>query len=304
MEFRHLRYIVAVAEELHFGRAAIRLNISQPPLSHQIQQIEEELGVRIFQRTKRAVQLTEAGKRIVAEAHLVLSQVDHLSRVAARAGEGEIGNLSVGALIAVNDILVDTLSIFAKRYPGVHVELQYMTTGAQIESLIEERIQVGFLALPIQEASLVAEIVEEEPLRIALPKNHPLARCQRVPLSALADQPFILFRRRTTPGLHDLITGICKNAGVSLNVVHEVDSILASLTLVRADLGIAFCVASMQQKSNGIVFRPLEEPEPRVRYGITYRRDAQSPVLSSFLGVVRQVIRRRRPDLREAGSRR
>jgi DNA-binding transcriptional LysR family regulator len=184
MQLRDLRYIVAVAEELNFSRAAMRLNMSQPPLSHQIQQFENELGVRIFQRTKREVRLTEAGRRIVAEAYRVLSRVDRLTKVASQARDGEIGHLSVGALGGVEEILVETLNIFARQHPGVHVELQYISTAAQIQGLREGRIQVGFLSLPIHQETLVAETVKQEPLRIALPRTHPLARCERVALSA------------------------------------------------------------------------------------------------------------------------
>src|SRR5262245_12489396 len=154
MELRHLRYLVAVAEELHLGRAAIRLHISQPPLSQQIRQLEEELGVQLFERTKREVRLTEAGRRIVTEAHEVLRQVDHFSNVAARASEGAIGHLSVAGPGGVNEILVETLRVFAKQYPGVRIELQFMNTGLQIEALRERRIQVGFLNMPVNDPNL------------------------------------------------------------------------------------------------------------------------------------------------------
>jgi DNA-binding transcriptional LysR family regulator len=293
MELRHLRYVVAVAEELHFGRAALRLNISQPPLSQQIQQIENELGVRIFQRTKREVQLTDAGKRIVAEAYQVLGQVDHLSKVAARASNGEIGQISVGAVGGVNEILVDTLKIFGKQYPGVHVDLQFMCTGEQLERFHEERIQVGFLGLPVKQDKLVTEVVKEQPLLVAMPKSHPLARCQRMTVNELADQPFIFFPRRRSPGLHDFITRMCRNAGFTLNVVHEVDSIDASLIFVRAHLGLAFCVADIEEKPNGIVYRPLKAPEARMQYGMVYKRETLSPVVQSFVSAVRQVVRAR-----------
>jgi DNA-binding transcriptional LysR family regulator len=293
MQLRDLRYIVAVAEELNFSRAAMRLNMSQPPLSHQIQQFENELGVRIFQRTKREVRLTEAGRRIVAEAYRVLSQVDRLTKAATQARNGDVGHLSVGALGGVQEILVETLSIFARQHPGVHVELQYTSTAAQIQALREGRMQVCFLSLPVHHETLAVEVVKEEPLRIALPKTHPLARCERVALSALADEPFIFVLRRVTPGFHDLVTGICRDAGFNLKVVHEVDSPPASLTLVGANLGLAFCVASMESNASNIVFRPLQHPEPQVQYGMVYKRDAQSsPVVNSFLEVVRQVVRR------------
>ena len=288
-----MRYLVAVAEELHFGRAAIRLNISQPPLSQQIRQLEEELGVRLFQRTKREVRLTEAGRRIVSEAHQVLSQVDHFAKVAARASEGEIGHLSVGAPGGVNEILVETLRTFADRYPGVHIELQYMSTGMQIESLREGRIRVGFVTLPIHDTTLTLEPIKKEPLWVALPKGHALARHKRVPVAALADQRFILFPRRVTPGLHDSITAMCRNAGFNLHVVHEVDNIVASLTLVRAGLGLAFCAPSIRYLWKDIVFRPLQQSAPPIEYAVAYKRGGQSPVLDAFLGVVRQVAQKK-----------
>jgi len=292
MELRHLRYLVAVAEELHFGRAAIRLHISQPPLSQQIRQLEEELGVKLFDRTKREVRLTEAGKRIVNEAHQVLSQVEHFARVAAHAGEGAIGRLSVAGPGGVNEILVGALQVFAKRYPAVRIELQFMNTGFQIEALREGRIDVGFLNQPVNDANLVLETVRTEPLWIALPKGHRLARINRVPLKELADEQFILFARRGSPGLHDLITTACRNAGFSLNVVHEVDNIIASLMLVTAGLGLAFCTPSMQKLWPDIVFRPLQAGAPQVGYAVAFRQGAQSPVLESFLRVVRQTARK------------
>ena len=292
MELRHLRYLVAVAEELHFGRAAIRLNISQPPLSQQIRQLEEELGVRLFQRTKREVRLTEAGKRIVNEAQQVLSQVDHFTKVAARASEGEIGHLSVAAAGGVNEILVETLGAFAKRYPAVQIELQYMSTGVQIEALREHRIQVGFVHLPVHEPTLVLELIKKEPLWVALPKTHPLARYRRLPLTELAQHPFVLFARRVSPGLHDIITAACRNAGFSLNVAHEVDNVVASLTLVQANLGLAFCSPSMQTLWPDLEFRALRGAVPSLDYAVAYRSDRQSPVLDSFLRVVRQISRK------------
>ncbi|HET9215671.1 MAG TPA: LysR family transcriptional regulator, partial [Terriglobia bacterium] len=171
MELRHLRYIVAVAEELHFGRAATRLNISQPPLSLQIRKTEDEFGVKIFNRTKREVRLTEAGKRIVAEAYQVLDQVDRFERVVSQASEGEIGHLSVGALNGVSEILVKTLAVFGKRYPGVHIDLEYMCTGDQIQGLREGKIQVGFLVLPNQDGVFVGEAIKKAPLTLALPEG-------------------------------------------------------------------------------------------------------------------------------------
>ncbi len=290
MELRHLRYLLAVAEELHFGRAAIRLRISQPPLSQQIQQLEEELGVKLFERTKREVRLTDAGKRIAGEAQVILRQVDHFVSVAGRVREGAIGRLSVAGPGGVNEILVKTLRAFVQRYPGVHIELKFMNTALQIEALQEKQIDAGFLSLPVNlnDANLALETIKREPLWVAMPKGHPLSKYRRAPLAALAGQPFILFARRVSPGLHDLITATCRNAGFSLNVVHEVDNIIASLTLVTAGLGLAFCSPSMKNLWPEIVFRPFRDAVPPLEYAVAYRRDANSPALDSFIRVVRQ----------------
>lgn len=293
MELRHLRYLIAVAEELHFGRAATRLNVSQPPLSRQIQQLEAELGVKLLHRTKREVRLTDAGAKVLNEANHVLSVVDHLTRVAARASEGAIGNLGVSVPGGLNEIPIEALRVFAKRYPDIRIELKHLNTGSQIASLREGLIQAAFLILPVRETALVVETIRKGPLWIALPKGHPLARYERVPLKGLKDQSFIMFARRVNPGLHDVMTTTCRKAGFSINVVHEVDNLIGALTLVSADLGVSFCAFSMQKAWPDIVFRPVHA-SVEMRQAVAYRRDAHSPVLDAFLEVVRQVSRKNR----------
>jgi DNA-binding transcriptional LysR family regulator len=291
MELRHLRYLVAVAEELNFGRAAIRLRISQPPLSQQIRDLEEELGVRLFDRTKRQVKLTEAGRRIVVEAQQILSQVDHFVSLASRASEGAIGRLAVAGQAVLNDILVKTLRVFADQYPGVHIDLHFMNTASQIEALLERHVHVGLLHLPVDDSGLIIEPIRREPLWLALPKDHSLAKYKRVKLTSLAQQPFIMFARRSNPGLHDVITAACRNARFSLDVVHEVDNSIAAMTLVSAGLGLAFCSPSWRHLWPDIAFRPFSDAVPALEYAVAYRRGVQSPPLDSFLKVVRQVAR-------------
>ena len=291
MELRHLRYLVAVAEELNFGRAAIRLRISQPPLSQQIRQLEEELGVRLFDRTKRHVKLTEAGKRILVEAQQILSQVDHFVNVASRVSEGAIGRLAVAGTGGINDVLVAALRRFTHQYPGVHIELQLMNTALQIEALREKHVHLGFLSLPVDDPNLKLETVKREPMWLAIPKENPLATYKKIPLASLEKQPIVMFARRVSPGLHDVIIATCLNAGLSLNVVHEVDNITASLTMVTAGLGLAFCSPSLRRFWPDIAFRPFREAVPALEYAVAYRREAQSPLVDSFLAVVRQVAR-------------
>jgi|SRR5579883_1164584 len=298
MELRHLRYLLAVAEELNFGRAAIRLRISQPPLSQQIRQLEEELGVRLFDRTKREVRLTESGKRIVAEAQQILSQVDHFIDVASRVSEGAIGRLSIAGPAGMNEILVRSLKAFAQKYPRVHIELQFMNTAQQIEALQEGHLHVGFLNLPVNDSQLALETVTREPIWLAMPKNHPLARQKKIRLGSIADQRFIMFARRCSPGLHDLITTTCRNAGFSLNVIHEVDNMIASLTMVTAGLGMAFCSPSNRSLWPDIIFRPFDQPVPPLECAVAYRRGSQSPPVESFLRVVRQIAQRDQGKIR------
>lgn len=292
MELRHLRYLLVVAEELHFGRAAIRLNISQPPLSQQIRQLEEELGVRLFARTKREVRLTAAGSRLVAEAQQVLSRIDHLVSVAAQVGSGEIGSLSIGVPGVVNSTLIEALRVLGKQYPGVRVELRYLSTGEQMEALRDGVIIVGFLNMPVQAPWLSLEVVSREALWLALPKQHRLTRYKKVPIDALSEEQVILFPRRTTPGLHDTITSMCRNAGFSLRVAHEVDSLVGGLTLVSADLGIAFCTPSVQRSWPDIAFRPIENA-PDVELAAAHRSNTVTPALETFLRVLRRIARSR-----------
>ena len=291
MELRHLKYMVAVADELHFGRAAIRLNISQPPLSQQIRQLEEELAVRLFDRTKREVRSTEAGRRIVEEARAILGRVDHLSALAARAGSGEIGHLSVGVPGGAHPILVHALEVFGKDYPGVRIELHYLSTGAQIEELREGRLGVGLVNLPIQAPFLTTETLLRERLYLALPKGHRLALQKTVALTSLEGEQMIFFPRRVTPGVHDTITGICHDVGLTLHVAHEVDSIVGALTLVSAGFGIAFCTPNIHREWPNVAFRPIR-PTIEVQQALAFRRDSVTPPLETFLRVIRKVARK------------
>src|SRR5215467_9291705 len=186
MELRHFRYVIAVAEELNFGRAAERLNMSQPPLSHQIRMLEEELGVKLFERTKRRVQLTEAGIRFVEAARNVLDQVDRAAKVVSKRGKGELGPLSIG-MVWERAIMIDSLRILGERYPDVRVSLHRLTEPQPLQGLIERRLDVAFMIGTSQrDPALVYETLAWEPLIVALPVGHHLTGVDRVPLRALA----------------------------------------------------------------------------------------------------------------------
>lgn len=294
MELRHLRYFLAVAEELHFSRAAARLQISQPPLSQQILQLEKELGTDLFRRTKRRVQLTEAGRAFVSEARLVLAHVDRAAKVAAKAGSGQIGQLTVGTVTSVESrfhrVFVEILRAFAKRYPGVHLELRRLSTAEQFEALREGRIQAGFVTSAEPDDDLAIETVERVPLILALQEGHRLSSRRTVGLREIADEPHVLLPRRSNPVYHDRLLSWCRSRGLTLNIAHESDTMYMVLTLVALGFGVSVLPASVQEMSvEGVVFRRIRQPVPKVESGVAYRRRARSETLRAFLGVVREV---------------
>ncbi len=291
MELRHLRYFIAVAEELHFGRAAERLHIAQPPLSQQIRGLEAELGVLLFQRTKRRVQLTEAGRLFLDEARRVIAQADHAVRVAQRAHRGELGHLVVGFVgSATASVLPDILLAFRTQFPEVSLSLQEMTTTQQLRALHEERIHLGFLRPPIDDEHLALEIILQEPLLVVLPQSHVLARRRRIPLRALAREPIVLPPRELGPGFQDQIVGLCQRAGFSPQIIQEAVQMQTVVGLVAAGMGVSLVPASVQTlRRHGVVYRSLQASSPRVDLAVAWRRGDPSVVVHTFLDVVRGV---------------
>jgi DNA-binding transcriptional LysR family regulator len=295
MELRHLRYFLAVAEELHFGRAAVRLGIAQPPLSQQIRQLEQELGVTLFHRTKRRVEITPAGQAFADEVRQVFAQTERAVSTAQRAGRGEIGQLDIGfAPSADLDILPRVLRVWNARFPAVQVDLHPFLPGAQAEALREGRIHIGFVRLPLEERGLVVETIQREPLLAVLPAGHPLARRARVRLAELAGERLIMFPRRMAPGYYDLLISACRDAGFTPRVLQEPGSIQTNLGLVSARLGVTLMPASIRNlRRAGVIYRPLGSPAPRVELAVAYRREERSAVLPAFLEVLHEVIRHR-----------
>lgn len=291
MELRHIRYFLVVAEELHFSRAAERLNMCQPPLSQQIRQLEEELGVQLFRRTKRQVELTEAGRIFVLEARKILAQVDRAATIAVKAGSGHVGQLVVGTVTSVesrfHQAFVRILRTYAERYPGVHLELHRLSTAEQFRALRDGRIQVGFVTSAKPDEEVAVEVLERAPLVVALPERHRLTSWKVVPVREMAGEPHIVLPRRANPIYHDLLLSWCREQGFSLNIAHESDTMYMVLTLVALGFGVAILPASVREMSlTGVVFRSIRSPVPCVESGVAYRRNAHSNVLESFLGVV------------------
>src|SRR5437588_6687593 len=204
MELRHLRYFVAVAEELHFGHAAKRLYIAQPPLSQQIHQLEEELEVSLFKRTSRRVELTDAGQAFLDEAYKILAQVEQAKLLAQRTARGEVGKLALGFVSsAAFELLPRLLYAYREQYPQIHVSLHEMEKDQQIAALFSRQLQVGLLRPPVDSSELCSEIILREPLLLTLPYQHPLVSKAQVSIHDLVNETFVSQPRHWTLGLYD-----------------------------------------------------------------------------------------------------
>ena len=290
MELRHLQYFVAVAEELHFGRAATRLLIVQPSLSQQIQQLEKELGFPLLTRTKRSVELTDAGKVFLTEARKILAQVQEAKRAALRAYRGEMGRLVIGYISSSTyDLLPMMLSAYRERFPHIDVALRELTTQEQLRSLEEESIHVGLLRLPINELTVRVEVVRREPIVCVLPEGHPLATQEQIAVSLLANEPFVLQSRQRGGGYYTQLMNLCLTSGFSPNVIQEVTEMHTIVSLVAAGMGVSLVPLSIQNiRSQGVVYRELEGVTPITEMAIAWLRASRSTLVQNFLQVARE----------------
>lgn len=291
MEHRLLQSFVTVAEELHFGRAAKRLNISQPPLTKQIQQLESDLGVPLFVRDKRRVELTAAGLVFLDEAREVLQRTELAASLARRAGRGETGHLAVGFIdAAIYSLVPSIVERFAARYPDVRVDLADMRIPDQVADVSSGKLDVGFVHPPVSGASLVLETVLVEPLIVALPARHRLASFEAVPLKELAGEALIQFPRTINPDLYDDIVALCRRSGFSPRIIREATPKQTIIGLVSVGLGVSLLPKCLENlRRDGIEYRPIAGDCLTMDTSVMYRRDATKPVLHAFLRTVREV---------------
>jgi DNA-binding transcriptional LysR family regulator len=297
MELRHLRYFVAVAEELHFSRAAERLGIAQPPLSQQIRQLEDEIGVRLFNRGSRRIELTEAGTTLLEEARQILRHVDKAVRATNSTGHGKSGRLAIGFVgSAMADVLPTILRAFRQRHPRVELELEHVMTPLQIEAIRSGRFHVGFGRPPIKDESLEVVTVVKEHLLAALPSDHPLASRSRISLKAIADEPFIMVSRLQATSLHDQLIALCRQCGFSPKIAQEAMPYQTITSLVAAGLGVALVPSTVKAFARkGVSYIQLQEQPRNLEIVMFWQKSATpSPVLRSFLEVAQQVVRRPR----------
>jgi DNA-binding transcriptional LysR family regulator len=295
IELRQLRYFVAVAEEMHFGRAAQRLHMTQPPLSQAIQQLESTLGgVPLFQRTSRSVVLTAAGAALLPEAQRLLQQAAALPDLMRRTAAGASGRLSL-AFVSTADysVLPPFLREFRAAYPDVAIDLREATTDVQLEELMQQRIDVGLLIPPLSErvkAELDYLPLIAEPLILATPKGLRALRGKRkATLKDVADMPLIIFPRRIAPAFHDAILACYHDAGLTPHIGQEAIQMQTIIGLVSAGMGIALVPQSVSNlKRPGVDYTALSQKTPLVETGLAWRRDNASPVLRAFLELLRK----------------
>ncbi|KSS10676.1 LysR family transcriptional regulator [Pseudomonas aeruginosa] len=291
MELRHLRYFIAVAEELHFGRAAERLGISQPPLSQQIQALEEELGARLFERTTRRVELTDAGRLFLDESRQVLAQVDKAVLLARRAHLGELGELKIGFTSSApfTSTIPSSIHAFRKAYPDVHLDLQEMSSRQVLKALLEESLQVGVIRpLALPDAVHWVELFRE-PLVAVLRADHPLAAGSEdgLAIAALAEEPFVFFPRSYGTGLYDQVIALTRQAGFSPRIAQEASEAMTIIGLVSAGLGVSILPASFRRtRVDGVVYRTLSDPEATTAVWLVRRQNEGSPLALSFIDLV------------------
>jgi DNA-binding transcriptional LysR family regulator len=287
MELRHLRYFSTVATELHFGRAAEKLHIAQPPLSKQIQDLEAELGFELFNRTKRSITLTPAGQAFLVGVSQIFQQLDRSIDIGRKTSRGELGQISIGFVgSATYNILPVMLQKFHDQYPQVQIELHELTTDRQLIWLHEGRIDLGLIRPPIVNQDLTSEIVFEEPLVVALPATHHLAALDTIDLVLLTTEPFILFPRQLAPGLYDPIIAICNTAGFNPVVVQECIQIQTIISLVSAKMGISIVPASTQDiQRQGVVYKPIQDATPPAALAIVWRTNDRSPTVARLLEI-------------------
>lgn len=291
MELRHLRYFVAVAEERNIGRAAQRLHISQPPLTRQIKQLEDELGTRLFNRTSRGVELTEAGLVFLGDARNILQLAEQASEKAQHAGTGSLGRIDIALFgTGIFGAIPVLLRAFRRDYPNVRLALHNMTKEEQIDALLQGRIGLAFNRLMQPIPGIVSEVILTEPLFLAAPNDHSLSARTAVSMSELDGEPLVLFPTGLRPSFIDRVHDLCVAAGFVPTVAAEVADVVHGIALVATGGGLCLIPRSATNiHLPGVVYRPLHEtPRPQVDLCCIYRDDDRSPVLRGLLESIRE----------------
>lgn len=301
MELRHLRYFVTVAEELNFTRAAARLHIGQPPLSMQIRDLEEELGARLFERTRRKVSLTDAGVRFLARSRQILAAVAEASDEVRKVARGELGELRIGftSSLPYGGVLPEVLHAYRRRHPDVRLQLREMFSVEQLDALERETLDVGFVRFGAAEAppGIVVREIGRDPLRLVLSGAHPLADLPAVSFRQLHEEAFITFPDDAGTGLPMILRRLCGQAGFEPRVVQLAREATTQIGLVAAGLGIALLPAQLEcVRIPGVRYLPIADEGAFFPLALAHLHDTTSPLLTGFLAVLEQVSRHAADD--------
>jgi DNA-binding transcriptional LysR family regulator len=290
MELRHLRYFCALADELHFRRAAAQLHIAQPALSEQIRKLETELGVRLLDRDRRRVTLSPAGAAFLREARTALDHAERAAEAARRAARGEIGQLRIGLTnSAAHEALPAIVPAFRAAYPDVGLVLRDLSIGEQMPLLLAGEIDLGFVRPRPHEPGLRCETVTRETFVAVLPSGHRLADGGEIEAGELAGEPFVLWPRQRSPELYDRLLGYCRDAGFVPTIAQEANEIPTILGLVAAGLGVSLLAESVRAlHRDGVALRPLRPRLPGVDLVVAWNPAHASPLIDRFLAVVRE----------------
>jgi DNA-binding transcriptional LysR family regulator len=289
VKLHQLRYFVAVAEELHFRRAAERLHMSQPPLSDAIRELEATVGAALLERTRRRVALTPAGEVLLRDTRAVLAELDRALETARRIGTGQAGRLRLSFVgSALYGVVPDLVRAFSLERPDVELQLQERSTTEQLAAMISGELDIGFVRAPVAEERLNSEVIMREPTVAALPDGHPLTALKRIPVARLSSEPFVLFPREQAPGLHDAITSAIAAGGRLPRIVQEVPETQTIVGLVASGMGVSLVPGSVQALARrGVAYRPLVGA-PRSDLAMVTRRADDSPMVRAFTATARR----------------
>lgn len=294
LDLRQLRYFIAVAETENVGRAAEQLHISQSPLSRQIKQLEEQLGVLLFERSKKRVRLTQEGRDLLGEARTLMANANRVETFARRLGTGNAGRLAVGyvegAMYA--NVVSPSLRAFRIASPSVTLSLQALGTAVQFEYLRRHMLDVGLAyRMPERESGLSGALVLDEPLTLAIPKGHPLCRSRTVKPAQLDGQTWIAVTRQPVDTIRSALLSACQDAGFTPDIAYETSDPLASLYLVSSGLGVTLVQSALKHNAPaGIVFRDLKWLNLRVKIHLIWRSDDARPIVATFRDAVSTVM--------------
>jgi len=294
-ELWQLQYFTAVAERLHFGRAAAALHISQPPLSRAIRALEDRLGVQLFVRNRRRVELTPEGARLLDEARRTLAHLERAVLGVRAMASGEQGRLRVGFVsLADYGVLPGLLKAFKAARPGVALALREMLSPEQAVALCAGELDFGFLLPPVSDGGTLEHVVvQQERFVVALPARHRLASGHgKLALSALAGEPMVMIPREIAPGLYDIVTGLAARAGISLSIAQEAIQMQTVVSLVSSGLGAAIVPASVANLGRrGVAYREIADRHPKLDVWLAWPREqgAQAAAARDFLALARKL---------------